>query len=342
MHSLYRKYRPQLFSEVLGQEHVVKSLKAALDQEQPAHAYLFSGGRGIGKTSLARIFARELGVSEKDVYEIDAASHNGVDEVRALREGAVLLPLESKYKVYVLDEVHMLSKGAFNALLKIIEEPPQHVIFILATTDIHKVPETIISRCEVYRLERPTRTLLTEMVERICKKEGVSITKDVATTVAELGDGSFRDTLSVLQQLITAADGAAISDELVAEQCGSAPHVLVSGIITAWAKKDSEEALRLIQHACDGGTNIDMLYLRILEIIRAIVLTRITKNTIALKGYAPHVQTFIETYAAEQKGSSINSLTLKSLLAYAADIKRSPHPHMLLELVIIETCSPQS
>ncbi|MFM2415013.1 MAG: hypothetical protein RI911_706 [Candidatus Parcubacteria bacterium] len=341
MHSLYRKYRPQTFADVVGQAHVVDTLNAAIQTKKPAHAYLFSGGRGIGKTSLARIFARALGVSEKDLYEIDAASNNGVDEIRALREGAMLLPLESAFKVYVLDEVHMLSKGAFNALLKILEEPPQHVIFILATTDIHKVPDTIISRCEVHTLHRPTRTLLAQVVQRICAAEAVVIEPDAALTLAELGDGSFRDTLSLLQQVMTATGGKGITDDEVARVCGAAPLSLIEDIITAWAQKDAKTVLAAIHRAIENGTNIDMLYTRTLEIVRAIVLFRITKNVDMINAYAPHTQSFIQTCATESKGAHINSAALKSLLQYAAEVKRAPHPHMLLELAILETCSPQ-
>src|SRR6266436_4362104 len=146
--TLYRAYRPQDFSEVRGQEHIVKALEAAIKSKKISHAYLFSGGRGTGKTSVARILARELGVTDKDLYEMDAASNRGIDDIRELREGVYAMPFESPYKFYIIDEAHMLTKEAWNALLKTLEEPPAHVIFILATTDIDKVPDTIVSRCQ--------------------------------------------------------------------------------------------------------------------------------------------------------------------------------------------------
>ena len=154
---LYRKYRPQSFKEVLGQEHVVEALEGAIRLGRVAHAYLFSGSRGTGKTSVARILAKALGTSETDLYEIDAASNRGIDDIRLLRDGVSAVPFESKRKVYIIDEVHMLTKEAFNALLKTLEEPPPHVIFILATTELEKVPETIISRCQTFSFKRPRK-----------------------------------------------------------------------------------------------------------------------------------------------------------------------------------------
>ena len=148
--ALYRKYRPKNFKEVLGQDHIVDVLESSVDTNKDSHAYLFVGSRGTGKTSVARIFATSIGVSANDLYEIDAASNRGIEDIRELRDGARVLPFDSKYKVYIIDEVHMLSKDAWGALLKILEEPPKHVIFILATTEFHKVPETIISRCQVF------------------------------------------------------------------------------------------------------------------------------------------------------------------------------------------------
>src|SRR3990167_9050549 len=154
---LYRAYRTQSFKEVRGQSQVVDVLAKAIKNNKPAHAYLFAGGRGTGKTSVARILARELGVSDKDLYEIDAASNTGVENIRELREGVNTVPFESPYKFYIIDEAHMLSKAAFNAFLKTLEEPPPHAIFVLATTEREKIPDTIQSRCETYAFKQPTR-----------------------------------------------------------------------------------------------------------------------------------------------------------------------------------------
>lgn len=345
-HSLYRKYRPHTFADVIGQDAVVKTLEAAVAAKKPAHAYLFSGGRGIGKTSLARILARALGVTDKDMYEIDAASHNGVDEIRALREGASTLPLESPYRVYVLDEVHMLSKGAFNALLKILEEPPQHVIFILATTDIHKVPETILSRCEVYTLARPTREILAETVKRICKKEKFTIDAAAADSIAELGDGSFRDTLSILQQVMTATGDERITEELVAERTGAPTQSLARTILEAWVAGDHASALSTLASAREKSVNMDMLFARLLELVRSILLIRSapTLGDYFKKSSSPDIFEFIETHATSksQESARVNSKMLRSLLERGADIRRSPYPHMILELIILESIeSPQ-
>lgn len=199
--ALYRAYRPQKFADVAGQDHIVDALSAQVKGGTVAHAYLFSGSRGLGKTSIARIFAREVGATEKDIYEIDAASHTGVDHVRELIDGVYTLPFESPYKVYILDEAHMLSKGAWNALLKTLEEPPAHVIFILATTELGKVPETVLSRCQVYEFKKPTREGVVRLVTRIAKKEGYELEAGVADLVALLCEGSYRDALSVLEKI---------------------------------------------------------------------------------------------------------------------------------------------
>lgn len=206
--SLYRKYRPYTFADVVGQGHIVDVLQQSVKQGTIAHAYLFCGSRGTGKTSVARIFARALGTTANDLYEIDAASNNGVDEIRELSEAVYTVPLESKYKVYILDEVHMLSKAAFNAFLKTLEEPPKHVIFILATTETEKLPETIVSRCEVYNFKKPTSETLKKVVLDISKKEGVEMETAGAELVALLGDGSFRDTLSTLQKVFSYGDAS--------------------------------------------------------------------------------------------------------------------------------------
>ena len=182
--TLYRQYRPQSFNDARGQEHIVKVLKAEIKNKKPAHAYLFSGGRGTGKTTFARILARELGVSDKDLYEIDAASNNGVEHIRELREGVHVVPFESPYKFYIVDEAHMLSKSAWNAFLKTLEEPPPHAMFVLATTERDKIPDTIQSRCEVYNFKQPTREVLADVIESVAKKEGYSLERSASELVA--------------------------------------------------------------------------------------------------------------------------------------------------------------
>src|SRR3989344_4956778 len=180
---LYRKYRPQEFNEVIGQEPVVKVLQGAVKLGNLSHAYLFAGSRGTGKTSLARILARAIGTSQNDLTEMDAASNRGIDEIREIRDSVNTLPYESKYKVYIMDEVHMLTKDAWNALLKTLEEPPAHVVFILATTELEKVPETVVSRCQTFSFKKPNLSTLKDFALVIAKKEGATL----EPAAAELG-----------------------------------------------------------------------------------------------------------------------------------------------------------
>ena len=223
--ALYRTYRPNSFDEVAGQKHVVKTLQNAIEQKKIAHAYLFCGPRGTGKTSIAKIFAKTINCENEvekpclkcdnclavqegnhpDIIEIDAASNNGVEEVRSLIEKVKYAPLKGKYKVYIIDEVHMMSTGAFNALLKTIEEPPAHVIFILATTEPHKVLPTIISRCQRFDFTKVSRIEIIERIHTILKAENIQCDEDVVKLIAQLADGGLRDALSILDQCIAYA-----------------------------------------------------------------------------------------------------------------------------------------
>lgn len=333
--ALYRKYRPGNFEEVLGQEHIVKVLRGAIKLGNISHSYLLHGSRGTGKTTIARIIARELETSDEDIIEIDAASNRGIDDIRELREGITTAPFNSKYKIYIIDEVHMLTKEAWNALLKTLEEPPTHVIFILATTELEKVPETIISRCQVFTFKKPSLAVLKELVTSIAKKEGFSIEPAGAELIAILGDGSFRDTQGILQKIFSYSKDKKISAEEISLVSGAPSQALVNDFIECLAANDIEKGFRSIRTA--GEQNIDMqLYLKL-------VLTRL--RTALLLRYAPEMKKDLMADMTEddaefifrvlkEKGGAINSKSLEILLEAGETIKYASVKELPLELAL--------
>lgn len=341
--ALYRKYRPADFKEVRDQDHVVSVLEGAIAKGTIPHSLIFSGTRGTGKTTLARIFARAVGVSDVDIYEIDAASNNGVDEIRALREAAHTLPYESPYKVYILDEAHMLSKSAFNALLKTLEEPPAHVIFILATTEEDKLLDTIKSRCQVFRLNSPSRPVLKETVVDVAKKEKFQISPAAADLIAIAADGSFRDALSILQKVIMSSSDAVGEVDEVARIIGAPRTELLIRALKGLAAKDAEASLTVVSEAVTAGIDIKLFLRLFLERIRAIILLRNlpSKKEELLNMFSEEEAKIIEELSGES-GSSINSHTLLRLLSASMDTARSPIPQLPLEVAIIDLCQRQS
>jgi len=275
--ALYRKYRPKKFEEVLGQDHIIKVLESSVETNKVSHAYLFVGSRGTGKTTVARIFAGSIGVSPNDAYEIDAASNRGIEDIKELRDGVRVLPFDSKYKVYIIDEVHMLSKDAWGALLKTLEEPPKHVIFILATTELQKVPETIISRCQVFTFKKATEKILKNILEDVADKEGFELDPGSAELLAILADGSFRDALGGLQKVLNFSDKkhhGLITREDVEKITGAPKTTLVNDFITAIAEKDLDKGIAAVQKASEE--NLDMkLYLKlIIQKLRLAIILR--------------------------------------------------------------------
>lgn len=330
---LYRKYRPQKFQDVLGQDQIVKVLEAQVANGKISHAYLFAGTRGTGKTSVARILTGALGTTGNDIYEIDAASNTGVDDIRSLNDSIQTLPFNSKYKVYILDEVHMLSKSAGNALLKTLEEPPPYVVFILATTEIHKIPETVLSRCEVYTFKKPSAEVLKKVVQNIAKKEGFSVGEESAELVALLGDGSFRDTLGILQKIISASKDKKISNEEIRLVTGAPKRELVEDVISAISEKDLGKALLAIRTAQKENIDISVFLKLILRSARTVLLLRFGAGNIIKDELSEKEFAFLEKLAESDKVFS--SQVLIELLT-ALELTTGAHIASLpLELALV-------
>ena len=336
---LYRKYRPQSFKEVLGQEHIVEALEGAIKLGRVAHAYLFSGSRGTGKTSVARILAKALGTSESDLYEIDAASNRQIDDIRALREGVSAVPFESRYKIYILDEVHMLTKEAWNALLKTLEEPPAHVIFIMATTDIEKVPETVLSRCQTFTFKRPSQRILKEASERIAKKEGYSIESPAAELVALLADGSYRDAHGILQKAMGSSGDKKITLAEVEKITGSPKGTLVNSLIEAVEKKEASAGLSAIGKAVEQNIDMKVFAKLLLAKLRFILLLRNAPDM--EKGIQGEVSAedfeFLKKLASAKESRITSAVLLEFLNVYDL-IGYSALPQLPLELAVIKLC----
>jgi DNA polymerase-3 subunit gamma/tau len=334
--ALYRKYRPSNFAEVKDQDHIVSVLEGAIKKGEIPHAILFSGTRGTGKTTLARIFAKAIGTADLDLYEIDAASNRGIDDVRELKEAVHTMPYESTHKVYIIDEVHMLTKEAFNALLKTLEEPPAHVVFILATTEEDKLLDTILSRCQVFRMHSPSRSVLAEIVTDIAEKEGFTLEAAAADLIAIAADGSFRDALGVTQKVIMASGDKIGSVDEVAAIIGAPKVATILSLLDGLHNKDKEVALTAVAAAVES--NVDMkLFMRIvLEHVRAVMLLRNlpTKQDDILGAFGVETQTKLTEYA--KVSTTLNSSLLIKLLEAADLTSRSPIPQAPLEIVIID------
>lgn len=337
--TLYRKYRPATFDEVVGQEHVVTALQGAAEQGTFAHAYLFSGTRGTGKTSLARIFARAIGTNDNDLYEIDAASNRGVDDVRALREEVTNMPFSSPYKVYIIDEVHMLTKEAFNALLKTLEEPPKHAVFILATTELHKLPDTIVSRCQTYRFATPSSAIIRDMLVNVAKKEGYTLDPASAEPIALLADGSFRDALGVLQKALAYSTDKVIDADEVRNALGVPKIATTLAFVDALACKDAPAALDRLSDATKSGANPQGFLLLVLRVVRAVLVTRAygsVPESLAVE-LTEDERVYIERHAKDAE-RAVNSHLLRRLLGVYNEPSISYLPFVGLELAVVELC----
>ena len=345
--ALYRKYRPSVFSEVRGQEDIVAALEGSIASGRIAHAYLFAGSRGTGKTTFARIFAKALKTGDNDIYEIDAASNRGIDDIRAIRDGVNILPFESAYKVYIVDEAHMLTKEAFNALLKTLEEPPKHVIFILATTEMEKLPETIVSRCQTFIFKRPSQTILRELVTTVAKKEGFSLEQGVAELIALLGDGSFRDTLGALQKVVSSQSTSstsqtalpAISLAAVERISGTPKNVLVNDFLSALAKGDAVASISALNLVEKSAIDVKLFLELVIEKARFVLLLKATDHSPAAKAalaekLSAHDAELVASLAIDPK-CLVNSAFLAELLRACDETARANIPTLPLELAIL-------
>lgn len=274
--ALYRKYRSRTLDEVLGQDHITSVLRQALKKGKIAHAYLLTGPRGTGKTSVARILAHEINqlpyaedITHLDIIEIDAASNNGVDDIRSLREKAQIAPVSAPYKIYIIDEVHMLSKPAFNALLKTLEEPPAHVIFILATTDADKLPDTILSRVQQYYFQPISTNIITSRLIEIAQAEGFAITEPAARLIAEQSRGGFRDSISLLDQLSSlASKKEPLTEEQVGASLGLSNISNIQHLIDSYDKADNGTTLKLLNELEEQGADPQVITNQLLSLLR--------------------------------------------------------------------------
>jgi len=291
--ALYRKWRPKTFSDVIGQAHITETLQKQVAENRTSHAYLFTGTRGTGKTTCAKILAKAVNCEQPvngdpccrcpsclgiengnflDVLELDAASNNGVDQVRALRDEAIYSPANVRKRVYIVDEVHMLSTPAFNALLKILEEPPEHLMFILATTELHKVPATILSRCQRFSFKRITPQDVAKRLGYVAVQEGIDLTADGAEILSRLADGALRDGLSLLDQC--AAAGGRIDSDAVLDVLGLAGNLQTAQLMECVLQRDAKAALLLLNQLYAGGKDVGAVLSELSTLTRDLLLRR--------------------------------------------------------------------
>ena len=282
--ALYRKYRPLKLADVVGQDDTIRQLQTQLTNQKISHGYLFVGARGCGKTSVARIFAHEINHFDYqlednyvDIIEIDAAVFTMVENIRELRDKAMLAPTTGKYKVYIIDEIHMLSKNAFNALLKILEEPPEHIVFIFATTNPEKIPATILSRVQIFHFKLADKSIMQPFLEGICQKEGINIEKDALSLLIEQGGGSFRDSLSILDQLsnLHADKSTLITTEEVSSALGVPKQVLIEELLASYEQENIDQIRSLIEELINQGNKAEGIAT---SLIKAIVQNPTAKN----------------------------------------------------------------
>ena len=358
--ALYRKFRPKVFEEVIGQEHITETLKNQMLTENVGHAYLFSGIRGTGKTSTAKIFARALNCLNSqdgnpcnecenclsaladnaiDIIEIDAASNNGVDDIRDLREKTKYPPSKMKYKVYIIDEVHMLSIGAFNALLKTLEEPPSYVIFIFATTEIHKIPATIISRCQKYELKRIKQNDIKGLMQSICITSDYTYEDIALEQIARLADGAARDSLSILEQCFAANKEKHISVDVLTDVLGLVTEETIFSIVGALHNKDGKSVLTYLNDVVVNGKDLKRFTNQLIEYLRYLMLAKIATDISAMINVSEETLLKVKEQANE---ISLDLLirSINILTQVEVDSKWSSNARVILEVGLIKMLQP--
>jgi DNA polymerase-3 subunit gamma/tau len=349
-----RRYRPQTFSELLGQQHVARALEQAIASDRVGHAYLFTGARGVGKTSAARILAKALNCTngptaepcgecdvcrsvatgdDVDVLEIDGASNRGIDEIRQLRQNVSVRPSRARFKIYIIDEVHMLTKEAFNALLKTLEEPPEHVKFIFATTEANKIPITILSRCQRFDFAGIDMGAIQTRLTQIAAAEGVEIEPEAAQILASRAAGSMRDSQSLLEQLLSVADGRVTSHQ-VHSMLGTAPVERLSGLVHHLAERDAAAALAELDAAVAGGVEVGQLLDQLIGYFRDVMALAV--------GCAPQQMLYALPSQANEVAAVGQQLGLQTILAMvqildqtAARLRVSLHGRTLVEMAVV-------
>ncbi len=338
-----RKYRPQTFKDVIGQDHIVQILQNAVLKKRVSHAYLFSGPRGTGKTTVARILARELGCEQEDIVEIDAASSRGIDDARALRDAVQFLPMNSPKKVYIIDEVHMLTKEAFNALLKTLEEPPEHVVFILATTELNKVIDTIVSRTQQFSFHKISIPDIVNELKRIAKAEKIEIEDDALKLIAFLADGSLRDAENMLLQ-IQSIGKEIINEEDVRLMLGAPPEKSTDIIMRLAIIGETAKMLGEFDTVLKQGIDPQMLAKLLLRNFRALYFLALDPFTekMLLQEFSQEeisaLRALIDAFSKEDDKSPANKL--ECAVGYLLNAIRMPQddflPQLPLELALIK------
>jgi len=351
---LARKWRPQTFDELIGQEPVCKILKNAIKQNKVSHAYIFSGPRGVGKTSAARILSKALNCdkgptdepcgdclscrsvlsgSSIDVIEIDAASNTGVENIRDLREGVKYAPSFGRYKVYIIDETHMLSNSAFNALLKTLEEPPSHVVFILATTEPRKIPPTVLSRCQHLSFKRIPHSKIKERLELISKSENIKASESAIELIARAADGSMRDSLTILDQVLSFSDEITESD--VKDLLGFTDVEILSNLLTAVIEGDRKLIIKLISELTDSGADLRMIMRDLLSFIRKLLIMMITQNEEEVIDLTEKELNELKILSSKTSEEHV-ALLFSELLKAEQTVRNAYFPRVALEIVLIK------